>query len=80
MKIRIQKWGNSYGIRIPSNIIKSLNIKVNDVLDIEQIDKKIVISISDKNKISLSEKFKKYNGENLSKDFSWDESVGKEIW
>ena len=59
MKIRIQKWGNSYGIRIPSNIIKSLNIKVNDVLDIEQIDKKIVISISDKNKISLSEKFKK---------------------
>lgn len=72
MKIRIQKWGNSYGIRIPSNIIKSLNIKVNDVLDIEQIDKKIVISISDKNKISLSE--------NLSKDFSWDESVGKEIW
>ena len=59
MEIRIQKWGNSYGIRIPSNIIKSLNIKVNDVLDIEQIDKKIVISISDKNKISLSEKFKK---------------------
>ncbi len=80
MEIRIQKWGNSYGIRIPSNIIKSLNIKVNDVLDIEQIDKKIVISISDKNKISLLEKFKKYNGENLAKDFSWDESVGKEIW
>lgn len=80
MEIRIQKWGNSYGIRIPSNIIKSLNIKVNDVLDIEQIDKKIVISISDKNKISLSEKFKKYSGENLAKDFSWDESVGKEIW
>lgn len=80
MEIRIQKWGNSYGIRIPSNIIKSLNIKVNDVLDIEQIDKKIVISISEKNKISLSEKFKKYSGENLAKDFSWDESVGKEIW
>lgn len=80
MEIRIQKWGNSYGIRIPSNIIKSLNIKVNDVLDIEQIDKKIVISISDKNKIALSEKFKKYNGENLAKDFSWDESVGKETW
>lgn len=80
MEIRIQKWGNSYGIRIPSNIIKSLNIKVNDVLDIEQIDKKIIISISDKNKISLSEKFEKYSGENLAKDFSWDESVGKEIW
>ena len=59
MEIVIKKWGNSDGIRIPNNILKALNLKTNDVLDIEQIDKKIVISISDKNKISLSEKFKK---------------------
>lgn len=31
MEIRIQKWGNSSGIRIPSSILKSLNIKVNDI-------------------------------------------------
>ena len=33
MEARLQKWGNSVGIRIPSNIIKSLNLKINDVLE-----------------------------------------------
>ena len=80
MEIRIQKWGNSDGIRIPSSILKSLNIKTNDILNIEQEDDKIVISIPKKKKISLADKFKKYKGKNLAKDFSWDESVGNEIW
>ncbi len=80
MEVRIQKWGNSDGIRIPSSILKSLNIKTNDILDIEQKDNKIVISIPKKKKISLEERFKNYHGDNLSKEFSWDERVGKEIW
>mgnify|MGYP004457633151 CR=1 FL=1 len=80
MEIRIQKWGNSDGIRIPRNILKSLNIKTNDILNIEEVNKKIIISIPEKKKVSLEEKFKEYKGKNLSKDFSWDESVGKEIW
>ena len=80
MEIRIQKWGNSDGIRIPRNILKSLNIKTNDILNIEEVNKKIIISIPEKKKVSLEEKFKEYKGKNLSKDFSWDENVGKEIW
>jgi antitoxin MazE len=80
MEIRIQKWGNSDGIRIPRNILKSLNIKTNDILNIEEVNKKIIISIPEKKKVSLEEKFKEYKGKNLSKEFSWDESVGKEIW
>jgi len=80
MEARIQKWGNSDGIRIPSSILKSLNIKTNDILNIEQEDDKIIISIPKKKKISLADKFKEYKGKNLAKEFSWDESIGKEIW
>ena len=80
MEVRIQKWGNSAGIRIPSSILKSLKIKTNDVLNIEQQEDKIVISIPKKRIISLEEKFKNYNGDNLAKDFSWDDSMGREIW
>ena len=80
MKIRIQKWGNSDGIRIPSSILKSLNIKTNDILNIEQKDDKIIISVPKKKKISLEDRFKKYHGKNLAKEFSWDENVGREIW
>ena len=80
MEIRIQKWGNSSGIRIPSNILKSLNIKVNDILEIEQEGDKIVIRVPKKAKISLKDRFLEYKGENLAKEFSWDENRGKEIW
>ena len=80
MEARIQKWGNSDGIRIPSSILKSLNIKTNDILNIEQEGDKIIISVPKKKKISLEDRFKEYHGKNLAKEFSWDENVGKEIW
>lgn len=80
MEVRLQKWGNSDGIRIPKSILKSLNIKTNDILKIEQQDDKIIISIPKNKKISLANRFNNYKGENLAKNFSWDESVGKEIW
>ena len=80
MEAKIQKWGNSVGIRIPSSILKSLNIKTNDILNIEQEKDKIIISIPKKRKISLSDKFREYHGKNLAKEFSWDENVGREIW
>ena len=80
METRIQKWGNSDGIRIPSNILKSLNIKTKDILNIEQDGDKIIITVPKKKKISLEEKFKEYHGKNLAKEFSWDENIGREIW
>ena len=80
MEAKIQKWGNSVEIRIPSSILKSLNIKTNDILNIEQEEVKIVIRIPKKKKISLEERFNNYHGENLSKDFSWDDPMGEEIW
>lgn len=80
MEARLQKWGNSDGIRIPSSMLKSLKIKTNDVLNIEQVDDKIIISVPKRKKISLRDMFNEYKGDNLSKDFSWDESVGREIW
>ncbi len=80
MEARLQKWGNSDGIRIPSVILKSLNIKTNDKLKIEQVDDKIVISKCNKDKISLKELFDEYHGKNLAKEFEWDDARGREIW
>lgn len=79
MEARLQKWGNSSGIRIPSAILKSLNIKNNDKLELVQEDDKIIITKSKNNKISLKERFKNYKESNPVK-FDWDDHVGREIW
>ncbi len=42
MVVRLQKWGNSHGIWIPSNILKTLNFKV----DLRYNDDRIVIFLA----------------------------------
>ena len=58
--------------------------KKNNLLEIanniSNIKEDYVIGISEKKKISLEERFKSYKGNNLTKDFSWDESIGKELF
>ena len=80
MEARLQKWGNSDGIRIPKAFLKLLNLKTNDTVELNYQDDKIIISKIKKSPISLEERFAKYNGENLAKDFTWDNAKGSEIW
>lgn len=47
---------------------------------LKAITKENKINYKYKKDISLKEKFEKYNGENLAKDFEWDDARGKEIW
>ncbi len=80
MEAKLQKWGNSNGIRIPHSILKSLNLKTNDKVELRYEDDRIIITKPKKETISLAAKFADYKGENLAKEFIWDEPKGKEIW
>lgn len=75
MEARLQKWRNSDEIRIPSSILKT-----NDIVNLEQVDDKIIISVPKNKKISPEDRFEDYNGKNLAKEFKWDDDRGKEIW
>ena len=80
MEARLQKWGNSNGIRIPQSILKALKLKTNDKVEIEKVEDKIIITVPKEKKESLKELFDEYKGENLAKEFEWDDPVGREIW
>ena len=79
MEAKLQKWGNSMGIRIPMSILKNLKLTNNDILDITLEGEKIIITIP-KKVVSLKKRFENYKGPNLSKEFVWDEARGNEIW
>lgn len=68
MKVKNPKLENSS----ENCILKSIHI--------EQDSDKFIASIPKKRKISLQERFQEYHSENMAKEFSWDENVGKEIW
>ena len=79
IEVKIQKWGNSLGIRISHNIVKELHLEANDIVDVKQKGNQIIVTKLSP-KVSLQERIDAYHGENLGKDFVWDESCGKELW
>ena len=40
---RLQKWGNSYAVRIPKNLVNSLALDSNSPLEIREEDGKLII-------------------------------------
>ena len=80
MEARLQKWGNSDGVRLPSNLLKALNLKTNDKVKIVQEDDKIVISKVNKKHLTFEERLEKYNGDNIVEDYDWGEVKGREQW
>jgi antitoxin MazE len=78
METKIQKWGNSLGIRIPINIVKDLSLRNGSIVDIEEeID---TIVIRPKEKYNLNEMLNSINDTNTHSEFSFGVIEGKEIW
>jgi antitoxin MazE len=78
MQIKLQKWGNSLGIRIPSSIINELKLKENDLLNAAIKENKIVI---DKNSHkSIYELFEGYSGDYVCEEFEPYNESDKELW
>ena len=84
MEIRIQRWGNSDGIRIPSSFLKSLNLKTNDVVELMQKEDTIIISKPKMKHLTLEERIKIFeqlpnNEKSTMESYDWGEDLGKEI-
>lgn len=85
MTVTVSKWGNSSGIRIPTIVLNSLNIKIGDELSFE-IENERVIFTKEKTTRQLFEEFygKPYDtitAEDIgdARELDWGEDVGGEI-
>ena len=83
MEARIQKWGNSDGIRIPRSILKSLNLKTNDKVDLIQEKDKIIISQPQRKHKTLEERFAEFeqldnDEKGIVESYEWGSDLGKE--
>lgn len=76
MEAKIQKWGNSLGIRIPINIIRDLALENGSTVDIEEIEDRIII----KPKRNLEDLLNSITAENLHNETDFGISEGNESW
>ena len=77
---KIQKWGNSQGIRIPKKMLETLDLKVNDSISIEEGENCLKIKKVEEKLSNIEKLFLNYEDEYEKIDLDWDNEVGKEVW
>ena len=86
MLATLQKWGNSHGIRVPKQLLNDLDIKVNDKLNIEVENDKMIIK-KEKTHKTIKERLEDFYKKPISKikkieveEIDTGSPVGDEIW
>lgn len=80
MKTRIQKWGNSLGVRIPKALAQEISIDSDSIVDVSSREGKIIITPSRQKSLSLRQLLLRVNEENLHDEITSGGPAGKEIW
>jgi len=78
LKVKVQKWGNSLGIRIPKSIVGMIGIRAGSEVEIGI--KENVVFFKPVKRYSLNDLILKISEENLHKEIDFGSPVGNEAW
>jgi len=80
MQAQVKEWGNSQGIRLSKEILKSAGIALNEVLDVTVSNGVITLAKPFRHK-TLEERAAEFDGKlMLDGEYDWGEPVGREVW
>jgi antitoxin MazE len=82
MVTKIQKWGNSQGLRLARQVLEDAHISVGDDVDVTARDGMIVIAPARRirGKQSLQEIVSRIPKGYKAEQIDWGEPVGREVW
>lgn len=82
MITKVQKWGNSQGLRFPKEILKEVHISVGDEVDISVKHGKIVIRAAAqvRGKYKLETLIARMPSEYKPQEEDWGKPAGREVW
>ncbi len=78
MEAVIQKWGNSLGLRIPSNLAKDLKLRDGESVVITGESDRLIIQPPRKE--TLRSKLKRITKDNLHSELGTGSAQGRESW
>lgn len=79
---KLQKWGNSQGIRIPKHILDLIGWHVNDCVEIQEHKGTLIIKRTPekRQRKNINELFANFDGTYEPIEIDWGKPTGKEIW
>ena len=82
MLSKIQKWGNSQGLRLTKALLQKAQINVGDEVNVSVQNGRIIVEPATKvrGRYDLKELVSKIPQEYQAEELDWGEPVGKEEW
>lgn len=80
MRTRVQRWGNSLGIRIPKPFAQEAGLGENHEIEIRLVDGKLVLEPVIQQVYTLEELLAGVTDENLHPEIDFGPAVGREEW
>ncbi len=80
MITKLQKWGNSLGLRIPKSFAAETQVEAGSTVDISVQDGGLVVRPIRRKKYTLSELLRRVSSKNLHDEIATGEPVGREVW
>ncbi len=82
MVTKIQKWGNSQGLRLAKQVLEDAHISVGDDVDVTVRDGLIVVAPARRvrGKRNLKELVSRIPKNYKPEEIHWGQPVGKEVW
>lgn len=80
MQAQVKEWGNSQGIRLSKEILKSAGIALNEVLDVTVSNGVITLTKPFRHR-TLEERAAEFDSKlMLDGEYDWGEPAGREVW
>jgi len=82
MLVKVQKWGNSQGIRLSKEILAQANILVGEELELFSFKNQLIIKPVRKvrGKYNLQDLVSQIPNDYQVKEEDWGISIGQEVW
>lgn len=80
MVAKVQKWGNSQGLRLPKYLLESADIAIGDDVEVIAQEGQILIKKVSKRKFDLAEMVSRMPRNYKVHEEDFGEQVGKEEW
>ena len=80
MATRVQRWGNSQGLRLAKHVLERARISVGDDVEVIAGEEEILIKKVSRRKFDLAEMVSKMPRRYRAREESFGKPVGKEEW
>jgi antitoxin MazE len=80
VQTRIQKWGNSLGLRIPRTLAAEVQVREGADVDLSVENGQLLVRPLRRRKYSLKGLLRKVSRRNLHHEISTGSTVGREAW